>query len=453
MPDCGTEALGRGGAFAAKADDPTAIHHNVGGLAQQRGTRLLFNANLARSSLAFQREGAYPGDPNDTSTPWAGKPYPRAENQGGFAATPFAAVTSDFGLRHATFALGTFAPSTAGDRVYPLYVAGAPSPARYDSVGGTKSAILFHTAAAAFRVTGDLDIGVGVHVVQASLQLRTISFMSAGPACQDVARESPSCDARDESTVNGWSGTGSVGALHRPGGGITLGLQFRGPVKLIADGRSVITNPSRTSAAVSDTRVAVDTALPWILRGGVRKAFDRDTDLEIDFTYEAWGSAMNPGPRIILENGPSTQGRQERVVPTGYDDTFSVRGGGSHTARLLGAAVTFRGGAYYDSSATQPRFTRLDNDTLEKFAFTAGLGVQVGSFRLDAAYASVFDVARTVRSGAVKAGAEPGAPAVNEGTFTGHTHIVSIGATVALDTLFGGARPPSFNAGEKLALR
>jgi hypothetical protein len=46
IPDNGTEALGRGGAFTAKADDGTALEYNVAGLAQQRGTRLLLDANL-----------------------------------------------------------------------------------------------------------------------------------------------------------------------------------------------------------------------------------------------------------------------------------------------------------------------------------------------------------------------------------------------------------------------
>lgn len=452
MPDNGTEALGRGGAFAAKADDPTALHHNVGGLAQQRGTRLLVNANLARSSLGFQREGVYPGDPNEPSTPWAGKPYPKAANQGGIFWAPFAAVTSDLGLHRAAFALGTFAPSSVGGRVYPLYVGGAPSPARYDSVGGTSSALLFHTAAAGLRVTDDLDLGVAIHVVQASLQIRTISFMTIGRACQDLAREDPTCDARGEASVDGWSGTGSVGALYRPGGGVSLGMHFRGPVKLAAEGSAAITAPSSVSVSIPETRVAVETALPWILRGGIRKSFDRDSDVELDFTYEAWGSAMNPGPRIVLED-VKPLGRQERTVMMGYDDTFSLRAGGSHTVHGFGAPLTFRGGAYYDSSATEPRFTRLDNDTLEKLAFTVGLGVDFGALRFDAAYASVFDIARTVRGGAIKTADRPDAPAVNEGTFTGHTHIVSLGAAVALDTLFGGVRAPSFTSGEKLARR
>ena len=51
FPDNGTEALGRGGAFTAKADSPLAIEYNIGGLAKQRGTKLLFDSNLRLPGL------------------------------------------------------------------------------------------------------------------------------------------------------------------------------------------------------------------------------------------------------------------------------------------------------------------------------------------------------------------------------------------------------------------
>src|SRR4051812_23763090 len=82
LPDNGTEALGRGGAFTARADDATALQYNVAGLARQRGTRLLFDGNLALSSLDFQRDGAYPDSPS-AATPWGGQPFPLVHNSGG----------------------------------------------------------------------------------------------------------------------------------------------------------------------------------------------------------------------------------------------------------------------------------------------------------------------------------------------------------------------------------
>ncbi len=86
MPGNGSEALGRGAAFVAKADDPTAIEYNPAGLAVQRGTKLLLDGHLIMSSYGFQRYGAYPGA-RSAQQPWAGLSYPRVSDQSGCLTT------------------------------------------------------------------------------------------------------------------------------------------------------------------------------------------------------------------------------------------------------------------------------------------------------------------------------------------------------------------------------
>src|SRR5262249_16621021 len=60
FPDNGAQALSRGGAFTAKADDLTALQYNVAGLAKVRGTRLLLSVNLVNADASFTRAGSYP---------------------------------------------------------------------------------------------------------------------------------------------------------------------------------------------------------------------------------------------------------------------------------------------------------------------------------------------------------------------------------------------------------
>ena len=60
FPGNGTEALGRGAAFTAKADSPLALDYNVGGLAKQRGTRLLFDSNLVIQDFEFSARRQLP---------------------------------------------------------------------------------------------------------------------------------------------------------------------------------------------------------------------------------------------------------------------------------------------------------------------------------------------------------------------------------------------------------
>ncbi|HEX9100609.1 MAG TPA: hypothetical protein VF997_00325, partial [Polyangia bacterium] len=174
IPDNGTEALARGGAFTAKADDATALQYNVAGLARQRGTRALLDGNVILSTLNFQRDGVYPDAPSG-ATPWGGQPFPEVHNSGGPFFAPFFGLSSDLGLDRWTFAVGVFGPSSVGNRTYPLSVGGVPSPARYDLVQALPVVVL-PTAAAAVRVARWLDLGVALHVAVAKLDLTSVSF-------------------------------------------------------------------------------------------------------------------------------------------------------------------------------------------------------------------------------------------------------------------------------------
>ncbi len=55
----GAQALGRGGAVAARADDPMVLAYNPAGLAELRGTQLLFNFNVAMMDACIDPIGYY----------------------------------------------------------------------------------------------------------------------------------------------------------------------------------------------------------------------------------------------------------------------------------------------------------------------------------------------------------------------------------------------------------
>ena len=55
----GARALGRGGAMAARADDPMVLAHNPAGLAELRGTQLLLDMNLALMDACVDPAGYY----------------------------------------------------------------------------------------------------------------------------------------------------------------------------------------------------------------------------------------------------------------------------------------------------------------------------------------------------------------------------------------------------------
>jgi long-chain fatty acid transport protein len=456
FPDNGTEALGRGAAFTAKADDATAFEYNIAGFARQRGTRLLIDLNLVFAQQLFLRAGSYP-DPNNAMTPWGGQPFPQVRNTGGPFAAPFAGISTDFGyFDRWTFAVGVFGPSSTGNRTYPSGVApGYPSPSRYDFLQATPLVIL-PSLAVSVRLAKWLDFGLALHVVYGKLDLASTSFVDLGTrTCPNP--EYQGCDAVNRIQTSGVTATASLGLMIRPLKWLAFGAHARIPYTLDTSG-TVDAQPPAVLASMGPQNgsATFQTKFPAVLRLGLRFIYMKGTheagDFEIDATWENWSNAQGDGPKVSI---PSLSIFQD-ITPTivhHYKDTFSIRVGGALNPRLPAGVLSLRAGIFYDSSATNPQDTRLDFDTLDKIGFTVGLGYRYHGFTIQAAYAYMYEPDRTVTNGDIapinpaQHGASidsTGKPfaAVNNGTYRGQTQIVSLGVTFAWDELVGKKRIP-----------
>jgi long-subunit fatty acid transport protein len=471
LPDNGTEALARGGAFVAKADDPTAIDYNPAGLAGQRGTRVLLDGHVVSSSYAFQRFGAYPDSPSNPSTPWGGFAFPKVHDAGGPFFAPFLAATTDFGtLDWLTVAVGVYGPSGVGNRTYPYGVEGAPSPARYDVVQATSSIIL-PTLSVGLRPLDWLDVGLSIHFVDALFDLTSTSFVDLGDGAQGPCTnyEYHPCDSLSSLHATGTSWAATPGILVRPNKHLTLGLSARTPISIEATGQATVLEAPLNQPIPPPGNVTLSTALPWYWRLGARYAFIDDTgfengDVELDATYETWSQAQGTGPQIHIDHlGPAGAAFDNIniTVAHDYNDTFSLRAGGAYRVKLPVGLLTVRAGAYYDKSATadNPGYTRLDMDTLDKIAGTVGVGFTWQGVSFNVAYADVFEPSRTVAPGTGQIrpidGAQHGAtvdasgsllPAVNEGIYTGHTDIFSFSVVAVFDEILGTERSKRWSA-------
>lgn len=457
VPDNGAQALGRGAAFVAKADDGTAIYYNPAGLARQRGTRLFAGGNLFLHSYEFQRAGSFPDDPNQQETPWGQKPFPVVNNSAGPFFAPFVVASTDFGtFDRLTVAIGAFGPPIVGNRTFPLAIRNAPAASRYDFIQ-SRSSIIYPTASVAYRVTPWLDLGFSAHLVLAKFDQTTVSYADLGN-CPNP--EYQPCDSRGTLVANATSFGGTFGAMIRPLPSLAFGLSVKTPVNLEAQGTLDPQAPKALAVQVAPGEAFLSTRLPLVVRvGGRYIAMDGDFelyDLELDATYEGWSAAQGDGPRIRVPN-LGTLKNIDTLVVHGYSDTFSVRAGGAYNLEALDGVFSFRGGAFFDSSATDFRYTRLDFDTLTKIAGTLGLGYRYGAVSFDVGYAAVASIPRLVGTdqGDVRPvnGAKGGKPvnndgdllpAVNEGAYRGFTHIIALGMTVTFDELFGAPRPFHF---------
>lgn len=461
IPANGTEALGRGGAFSAKADSPLALEYNVAGLAQQRGTHALIDNNLAFSRYRFARDGG------DSFGPF---PAVQANATPPFYA-PWFGLATDFGFfKRLTFAVGIYGPSSIGKRTFPMFVPtdsgkDRPGPARYD-IATTDLSIFFPTLAVGVRASKYLDLGFSVQ--QASAQIKLAS-MTYAPQSLPIFPQSSACSMQAE--VAGCDSltriTGSsydnyllqLGALAHLGKSVDLGFNVRSASNLgirpiVVRGTVSATEPlylqgAGIGAEKMDGEFTIN--LPWVFRGGVRYGQKLGGtqlfDIELDAIYEAWSWLDGTDHQLTLKNPPPLVNKGQPVqitLPHHYRDTIGLRLGGSLYMPLAAdAGVTMRMGGFYDSSASNDADLRLDFDTLEKLGICAGLGFSLRGVEVNFAYSYQHSLPRTVSNGQLSVidgtTGQPvqvggmSTPAINNGTYSGSTHIASIGLTLRFD--------------------
>ena len=106
-PENGAQALGRGGAFVAKADDASAWWNNPAGLAKLAGYQLYLSSNLSFAKQSFDRSGTYPTTIGGPA--YEGQEYPKVESSNFFPA-PMGAFTAGIGDK-LTLSLAVGGPS------------------------------------------------------------------------------------------------------------------------------------------------------------------------------------------------------------------------------------------------------------------------------------------------------------------------------------------------------
>ena len=453
FPDNGTEALGRGATFTAKADSPLAIEYNLAGLATQRGTRLLFDSNLVFQDFTFQRAGGYPIESGPSGMlSYSGQPYPKVSNTAGSFYAPFIGITTDFNyFDRWTFAFGVYGPSAFGNKSWgatvQLPTGSAPAPQRYDVVQANLLTF-FPTFAAAVRLNKYIDIGLALHLVVGIFDLENVSITDLGPTlCPNL--ESANCDSSTHLKTTGFSATGGLGIMLHPHRSIDIGINGRLPIVLNTSGTVDATPPPAASIPLPQDKATFNTRLPPVVRLGIRYKFlgaDRfeHGDIELDGDWEGWNWAEGDGDKIDIP----TLGPFSDIHPTlthNYQDTYSVRLGGAYNIRLPAGVFTLRIGGYFDSAATKYKDTRTDFDTMAKYAGTAGLGYSVRGVTLNVAYAYIYEPDRTVTNGDIQSinGVANGStmtgegptPVINNGTYHANNMILSFGLQIAWETL------------------
>ena len=482
MPANGTVAEGRGGAFVARASDPTALIHNTAAIVGLAGTQVVLGTNLGFFSQCFTRTGNYPSETQasieNQGTVFANSMYARGnvaypevcnEPNATPGITPHILVTHRINRRIA-FGLGVYGPSTTGARqVYSPTVmtsAGlAPSPVRH--LLFEKDLLLFHvTLSVAYALNSWLRFGVALQPSFAKFHFSTM--INPVPS----AVQSPDRDLRIDLDTSGFFIAGNVSLQAIPSRylAIAANVHVNGQAELRGTGTTTAnyyapttdTMDTRPRGAFSIDRMSVP--LPWNAQIGARFVMPRAGgrtqenfgsdglydpmvddlfDIEAEFTYE---NTSSMGTVTLISSGNINLGSMSAPAPaesqlrSNLNNAYGFRVGGD--VNVLPGRLAVRAGFAYDTGSNNPQFVSLHLPGYETTSVHGGFSLRAGPITASFAYGHFIlsDINSPMGSqgitsvgGAVTpeqcatSGTGAGACQINRGVFKANFDVISVG--------------------------
>jgi long-chain fatty acid transport protein len=377
----GSRAAGRAGAFAAKADDLSAVIYNPAGIAHLDKTLIQVSNRFSYNASEFTRRPTLDwGDLDNGVPPYV--EFATARNQEPWQALdPLLGVASSLGQKDWMFALVAYAPAGTSRVAFPI-----DGGQRYLMVR-REAIILDYSANVAWQYGQKVGLGLSlqwIHVplLEYSLVIDANQFPGhANPVSSELDMHART-KGSDPFTFNA-----VLGAWYRPAPYLELGISGQIIPSQIETDSTLTIDPIRPEIVdqvellrggepANDVHVTLP--LPLTLRAGVRYRELRGErelfDVELDVSYESWSrvkrfSLDSNGIRASLLAQTLDVGRIE--VDKQWRDTVSLNLGGDYA--LIPELFTLRGGLFYESAVASPAYANVD------FAGGQQLGGTVGA--------------------------------------------------------------------------
>jgi long-chain fatty acid transport protein len=271
----GAKATAMGGAFAATADDPSAIFYNVAGIAQLRHTEFLAGGTLINFNNQFT------GDPNDIFSAGTTGKY-RAHTfipPNAYLVVPFA--------KNATFGIGVMTPFGLRTNWENPWVGRFVSKDANIKVVSVQPSLAWQTSDARFAIGGGLEYR------RAKVELsRNAVLPNVNPFTGRFPDVASTFLVSDWTNKWGWN----AGIIFRPGTW-RIGLSHRAKMDMDFDGNVKVTQISTGNPAV-DQQVAgllppsqpINTTLnfPAFTHFGIATSSIPTWDIEFDIVHTTW---------------------------------------------------------------------------------------------------------------------------------------------------------------------
>ncbi|MBN9163689.1 MAG: hypothetical protein BGO98_40910 [Myxococcales bacterium 68-20] len=435
VPDNGSEQMGRGGAWIARASDPLATVFNPAGLAGQP-SRVTLQSSIIFHHTCFSRIKAANDTSLDPLADGAGR-FPRVCNDIEPALNPQIGGTLRINDRLGIGAL-IIGPSASGEKNWPDFVEDGngtrrASPQRY-LLTRQSGLIVFPTIGVGYEVLSNLRLGLsfGWGFAKIKNAAATVALNSSGQTSDNDVRAN--LQVRDYfiprvSAGGLWSITPNVDVAGwyqwtdavKARGDVGTATSFytaanaqRGDDSRVGYGDTIFSDcgtgrPQDEGKCGSGDNAKVKLALPMEAKIGIRyhrprvsleeaqrqaapggKSFRRDPlandlfDIELDLTW-ANNSAIDaleirfPGTSTgagrLPVSGINSEIPARADQPRHYRDVFGIRVGGDYN--VLPDQLALRAGAYIETAAGREQFQHIDFAASQRIGFALG-----GTYRI-----------------------------------------------------------------------
>ncbi len=400
----GAKAMGMANAFAAQADDPSALAYNPAGIAFQKGSQVqVGDTTILVPQTEF--EGTTKISPSTTVSEKA--------NRDIFIAPTFYATTSLESIP-LSFGLGI-------NSFNPLAKRWDAGSAFRDSIQSISIKPVNFQPTVAYRFDNlNLAIAGGFDVTYAQVSLQKVAyktFPNSAPFAEIAGYQAIGVLSAD-ATATGYGY--NAGAKWKPSNALSFGASYRSEVTLNLDGdANYLSTPPRGTSDTAlaylpgsvKTSASTGITLPASLVLGV--AWKPTDALTLEFDAEkTWWSSYN---KLELNFGAPLAAFNKKPDDKSWEDVWAYRFGAQYA---LNKNVDLRAGYAYDTSPAPSSTVGPELPDADRHNFSVGSGFHNDFGAIDLAYMWVHWVDRTV------------ANAKETGTFQSDAHILAASVTL-----------------------
>jgi hypothetical protein len=442
LPEGGARSVSRGGAVAAKPEDPMAISANPAGLAFLEGHQVVMGADLAVNNLCVKPYGYYgwgvysPGTTefgnqlalNNPTNPTIGATYATTPLPGVCNSAPSVPVPQLAWAGKVTDRLalgfGFIAPIVVtglqfggADGTVQTQYGPRPTPTRYSMVKQTATDALAPAASIAYQILPNLAAGLTAQIIMVRAQATLVQNEFGGTQ--------PSTDWLATITTQDFFIPTLTASVHaKPLSFLDLMGAFHWSDDVHGSGDVVYETNTYYRGAKSGpvpyknppiSLSDVTLKQPWLLTGGVRVHGDLSDagkvgdpmdselwDFEVDASYSFYkrsgGTTVSVGQDVSVTTRDANDGagvttaKKADLSALNLDrhlqDVYTVRAGASYS--LLPRKLMINAGGFYESRGVDPAYADIDTFAFRRIGTGVGAVLRLGKFDVALGYGHVF---------------------------------------------------------------